>query len=296
MARLMLGRTLERICKGVLLLCLLHFLIMMILYFDVYTQRFDLFSRFNNGRNGSRGGVNNGGTVAAGGHHFYFYNLSRPNATLASYLAAGEQLLPSAKPSPKPLPPCPEIPPGLVGRLLIEFSSQMTMERVQKENPNVTDGGRYTPPDCRPRWKVAIIIPFRHRDNHLKYWLHYLHPILRRQKIHYGIYIINQLGEETFNRAKLLNVGYTETLKDGEYDCFIFSDVDLIPMDDRNLYHCYDQPRHFAIAMDKFGFRLPYAGYFGGVSGLSKKQFLKINGFPNEYWGWGGEDDDIYNR
>ncbi|TDH05842.1 hypothetical protein EPR50_G00126790 [Perca flavescens] len=299
MTRLMLGRTLERICKGVLLLCLLHFLIMMILYFDVYTQRFDLFSRFNNGRNGSR---NNVSGPAGSGHHYYYYNLSRPNATLASYLATGEQLVPSVQPetnqtpSPKPLPPCPEIPLGLVGRLLIEFSSQMTMERVQKENPNVTDGGRYTPPDCRPRWKVAIIIPFRHRENHLKYWLHYLHPILRRQKIDYGIYIINQLGEDTFNRAKLLNVGYTEALKDAEYDCFIFSDVDLIPMDDRNLYHCYDQPRHFAIAMDKFGFRLPYAGYFGGVSGLSKKQFLKINGFPNEYWGWGGEDDDIYNR
>lgn len=43
-------------------------------------------------------------------------------------------------------------------------------------------------------------------------------------------------------------------------------------------------------------YRLPYAGYFGGVSGLSKSQFLKINGFPNEYWGWGGEDDDIFNR
>lgn len=295
----MLGRTLERICKGVLLLCLLHFLIMMILYFDVYTQRFDLFSRFNNGRNGSR---NNISGATGGGHHYYYYNLSRPNGTMASFLATGEQLGLSVQPetnqtpSPKPLPPCPEIPPGLVGRLLIEFSSQMTMERVQKENPNVTEGGRYTPPDCRPRWKVAIIIPFRHRENHLKYWLHYLHPILRRQRIDYGIYIINQLGEDTFNRAKLLNVGYTEALKDAEYDCFIFSDVDLIPMDDRNLYHCYDQPRHFAIAMDKFGFRLPYAGYFGGVSGLSKKQFLKINGFPNEYWGWGGEDDDIYNR
>ncbi|KAA0719351.1 Beta-1,4-galactosyltransferase 2 [Triplophysa tibetana] len=254
-----------------------------------------------------------------------------------------------------------------MGRLLIEFSSQITLERVQRENPNVTEGGKYIPPDCRPKQKVAIIIPFRHRDNHLKYWLHYLHPILRRQKIEYGIFIINQLGEETFNRAKLLNVGYTEALKDGEYNCFIFSDVDLIPMDDRNIYHCYDQPRHFAIAMDKFGFSvstslllspslpmpllvttrpsyipagsalcfyvpaghrhplspsvspglftcaappwsppssaqsfvkalLPYAGYFGGVSGLSKKQFLKINGFPNEYWGWGGEDDDIYNR
>ncbi|XP_012872237.1 PREDICTED: uncharacterized protein LOC105986045 [Dipodomys ordii] len=104
-------------------------------------------------------------------------------------------------------------------------------------------------------------------------------------------------GEDTFNRAKLLNVGFLEALKeDAAYDCFIFSDVDLVPMDDRNLYRCGDQPRHFAIAMDKFGFRLPYAGYFGGVSGLSKTQFLRINGFPNEYWGWGGEDDDIFNR
>lgn len=42
--------------------------------------------------------------------------------------------------------------------------------------------------------QVAIIIPFRHRENHLKYWLHYLHPILRRQRIDYGIYIINQVG------------------------------------------------------------------------------------------------------
>lgn len=92
-------------------------------------------------------------------------------------------------------------------------------------------------------------------------------------------------------------MGFLEALKEDEaYNCFIFSDVDLVPMDDRNLYRCGDQPRHFAIAMDKFGFRLPYAGYFGGVSGLSKSQFLRINGFPNEYWGWGGEDDDIFNR
>lgn len=116
MTRLMLGRTLERICKGVLLLCLLHFLIMMILYFDVYSQRFDLFIRFNNGRNGSR---NNNSGATGSGHHYYYYNLSRPNATLASYLAAGEQLVLSMqpetnqKPSPKPLPPCPENPPGL---------------------------------------------------------------------------------------------------------------------------------------------------------------------------------------
>eukprot|EP00064_Thunnus_orientalis_P023317 superscaffoldBa00008683_g23553 len=103
-------------------------------------------------------------------------------------------------------------------------------------------------------------------------------------------------GEQIFNRAKLLNVGYTEALKEYDYECFIFSDVDLIPMDDRNTYKCFSQPRHLSVSMDKFGFRLPYNQYFGGVSSMSKEQYLKINGFPNNYWGWGGEDDDIYNR
>ena len=99
-----------------------------------------------------------------------------------------------------------------------------------------------------------------------------------------------------FNRAKLLNVGYVEALKDYDYNCFVFSDIDLIPMDDRNLYRCFDSPRHLAVAMDKFNFQLPYSSFFGGVSSLSKDQYLKINGFPNTFWGWGGEDDDIYNR
>lgn len=199
--------------------------------------------------------------------------------------------------------------PLTVGRLLIEFSSPMSMERVQRENPDVRQGGKYSPPDCLPRQKVAILIPFRHREHHLKYWLHYLHPILRRQKVAYGIYIINQVreagargwqgwvvdkqallsfalqfGEDTFNRAKLLNVGFMEALKDDEeYDCFIFSDVDLIPMDDRNLYRCYEQPRHFAVGMDKFGFRwvpwgpgvfLPRPGW--NISGMVSGQLPSI--------------------
>lgn len=83
--------------------------------------------------------------------------------------------------------------PRTVGRLLIEFSSPMSMERVQRENPEVRAGGRYVPPDCQPRQRVAVLVPFRHREHHLKYWLHYLHPILRRQKVAYGIYIVNQV-------------------------------------------------------------------------------------------------------
>lgn len=29
---------------------------------------------------------------------------------------------------------------------------------------------------------------------------------------------------------------------------------------------------------------------------FSKDQYLKINGFSNNYWGWGTEDDDTYMR
>nr|KAF6314193.1 beta-1,4-galactosyltransferase 1 [Myotis myotis] len=183
-----------------------------------------------------------------------------------------------------------------VGPMLIEFNVPVDLTLLAKQNPEVKVGGRFAPKDCISPHKVAIIIPFRNRQEHLKYWLYYLHPILQRQQLDYGIYVINQAGESTFNRAKLLNVGFQEALKDYDYNCFVFSDVDLIPMDDRNTYRCFSQPRHISVAMDKFGFSLPYVQFFGGVSALSKQQFLTINGFPNNYWGWGGEDDDIFNR
>ncbi|XP_052471337.1 beta-1,4-galactosyltransferase 1-like [Carassius gibelio] len=191
---------------------------------------------------------------------------------------------------------CPDSPPRLVGPLWVEFSYPVSLGLVSFENPALQPGGRSKPTDCIAQQKVAVIIPFRDCDEPLKYWLYYLHPILQRQQLDYGIYVINQDGEDPFNRAKLFNIGYAEALKEYDYDCFIFSDVDLIPMDDRNIYKCYNQPRHLSVSMDKFGFRLPYAQYFGGVSSLSKEQYLKINGFPNNYWGWGGEEDDIFNR
>uniref|UniRef100_A0A672QD58 Beta-1,4-galactosyltransferase 1-like n=1 Tax=Sinocyclocheilus grahami TaxID=75366 RepID=A0A672QD58_SINGR len=143
----------------------------------------------------------------------------------------------------------------LVGPLRVEFSDPVTLDLVRSENPVLQPGGRFKPTECIAQQKVAIIIPFRHRDEHLKYWLYYLHPILQRQQLDYGIYVINQDGEDTFNRAKLLNIGYAEALKEYDYDCFVFSDVDLIPMDDRNFYKCYNQPRHLSVSMDKFGFR-----------------------------------------
>ncbi|MEQ2170193.1 hypothetical protein GOODEAATRI_032807 [Goodea atripinnis] len=199
--------------------------------------------------------------------------------------------------SGRPLEPCPDIPPNLQGVLYVEFRTNRTLEDVRRPlSPLLQQGGRYKPANCVAKQKVAIIIPFRNRYEHLSHWLHYLHPILIRQQLDYGVYVINQEGDGVFNKAKLMNIGHTEALKDYDYECFVFSDIDLVPLNDRNLYRCSDKPRHLSVAVDKFNFTLPYNTIFGGVTALSREQFLKVNGFSNTFWGWGGEDDDLYQR
>lgn len=52
-----------------------------------------------------------------------------------------------------------------------------------------------------------------------------------------------------------MNAGFREAMREEEWDCFFFHDVDLIPEDDRNTYTCDSNPKHAAIAMDKFGYK-----------------------------------------
>lgn len=42
--------------------------------------------------------------------------------------------------------------------------------------------------------------------------------------------------------------------------------------------------------------RLPYPEYVGGVLAMSRDQFIAVHGFSNYYFGWGGEDDDMFHR
>ncbi|VVC97420.1 unnamed protein product [Leptidea sinapis] len=125
-----------------------------------------------------------------------------------------------------------------------------------------------------------------------------MHPFLMKQQIEYGIFIVEQEGNSEFNRAKLMNVGFAESQKQkaGGWQCFIFHDIDLLPLDSRNLYSCPKQPRHMSASIDKLNFKLPYEDIFGGVSAMTLEQFTKVNGFSNKYWGWGGEDDDMFYR
>lgn len=189
---------------------------------------------------------------------------------------------------------CPQWPPELNGPITAN-KTEVSLESVENLYPEVAIGGHYMPPACKANHKVAIIVPFRDREQHLAIFLRHMHPFLMKQQLDYGIFIVEQEGNNQFNRAKLMNVGFKEAQKSrvGGWDCFIFHDIDLLPTDDRNLYTCPKQPRHMSASIDKFNYRLLYADLFGGVSAMSVEQFVKANGFSNKYWGWGGEDDDM---
>ena len=139
-------------------------------------------------------------------------------------------------------------------------------------------------------------MPYRNRSSQLGIFLRNLHPLLRKQQLHYTIFVVNQTDSNTFNRAMLMNVGFQEALLSANWSCAVFHDVDLLPEDDRNLYTCPEQPRHLSVAVDKFKYRLPYRAIFGGATVVSVDQFRKLNGYSNMFWGWGGEDDDMSKR
>ena len=139
--------------------------------------------------------------------------------------------------------------------------------------------------------KLAVIVPYRNRGEHLKAFMPYMEKSLTEEKVPFDIFIIEQYDDKPFNRAKLLNAGFNEAK---EYDYFAFHDVDMLPVDSDYSYP--DGPTHLSSEVEQFNWGLPYDGYFGGVTLFDKESFLKINGYSNEYWGWGAEDDDIIHR
>ncbi|CAF0951649.1 unnamed protein product [Brachionus calyciflorus] len=194
---------------------------------------------------------------------------------------------------------CPMIPAKLHGRIPVKYFNGTFIELENSlSNLSIEKGGLWSPKECKPRYKVALIIPYRNRENILKIFLKNLHPFLQKQQIEYGIYLIEPLQNLTFNRGLLMNIGFIESLKktNQKWECFMFHDVDLIPEDERIIYSCPEQPRHLSAFVTKFNTIVSGEALFGGVSALTKDQMKKVNGYSNLYFGWGGEDDDFRYR
>lgn len=157
------------------------------------------------------------------------------------------------------------------------------------------------PATARP--VVAIIVPFRDlhveqkRSLHLQKFIPHMTDFLSLSSIPFRIYIVEQSSDgRKFNRGKLLNIGYDIAKKDG-CRVFVFHDVDLLPSPELLPYYtdepAPDKPVHIARVWNRYSLNLKY---FGGVVTFSNDQFVAMNGYPNNFWGWGGEDDELYKR
>ncbi|KAJ1530865.1 hypothetical protein ONE63_005708 [Megalurothrips usitatus] len=160
----------------------------------------------------------------------------------------------------------------------------------------IRPGGHWEPSHCLAQHKVALIIPYRNRRKHLENFLSYMHSFLQAQLIEYSIYVVEQTSKFAFNRGLLFNIGYSTALRYEQIPCFIFHDVDLLPENIEHIYACTNMPRHMSSSVNTFRYQLPYGTLFGGVVSMLQAQFQMVNGFPNRYFGWGGEDDDLFMR
>ena len=147
-----------------------------------------------------------------------------------------------------------------------------------------------------PKSIPIILVPYRdnaeqERADHLKKFVSHMsryHPDWR-------VLIIEQSQDERkFNRGALLNIG-ARIAQRMKIDHIIYHDVDLIPLAPLIPYYTAfpEKPIHIGgIYRDK------YQGdnFIGQAFSISMIDAKKINGFPNHFWGWGGEDDAMLKR
>lgn len=142
---------------------------------------------------------------------------------------------------------------------------------------------------------IAIIIPHRNRLEHLKMFINHFEKLDKKNN-NVDVYVIDQNNLDKFNRGLLLNIGFLIASETKKYDKYIFHDVDSYP--EQILYDMYfkhnDKIIHYASPY--LDYKYKFYSFFGGVVGINESDYRKINGFPNNFWGHGGEDDAMLDR
>jgi len=133
----------------------------------------------------------------------------------------------------------------------------------------------------------AIVVPYRNREEHLSKFIPHYKSIFPNV----DIYIMEQSDINGFNRGKLLNIG--GILLKEKYKYLALHDIDMLARKDTIDYSFPINPTHLATKCSQFNYNMPYQNYFGGVVLIKTDDFIKSNGFSNEFFHWGIEDDDF---
>jgi hypothetical protein len=143
--------------------------------------------------------------------------------------------------------------------------------------------------------KLGICIPYRNRKEHLERLVPHLSKHLTEQGIDHKFYVGHQVDDKLFNRGAMKNIAAEFAFKEG-CDYIAWHDVDMLTHEDGDYSYPTENPTHIATKLSKYNYGLGYDQYFGGVVLFTKEQAEKTNGYSNDYWDWGQEDDDLFWR
>jgi hypothetical protein len=144
--------------------------------------------------------------------------------------------------------------------------------------------------------KLGVCVPYRNREEHMNKFVPHISEFLTNRGIEHTIYLAHQCDEKLFNRGLMKNIAAKHAFDDG-CDYIVWHDIDMVPEDDSCDYsYPEENPQHIAVRISQSDYNLKYQEYFGGAVVFTKEQVEATNGYSNDYWDWGMEDDDLFWR
>ena len=143
--------------------------------------------------------------------------------------------------------------------------------------------------------KLGVCVPYRNREEHLHTFVPKVGKHLKEQGIDFQMYFAHQVDDKLFNRGATKNIAAKHAFEEG-CDYVVWHDIDMIPEKGADYSYPDKYPIHLATRISQMDYQLKYHEYFGGAVLFSKEQVEKTNGYSNDYWDWGMEDDDLFWR
>ena len=143
--------------------------------------------------------------------------------------------------------------------------------------------------------KLGVCVPYRNREEHLNEFIPRTGKYLKEQGIDFHMYFCHQDDEKLFNRGATKNIAAKFAFDEG-CDYVVFHDIDMVPEEGADYSYPTEGPRHIATKISQMDYKPKYHEYFGGAVLFTKEHLEKTNGYSNNYWDWGMEDDDLFWR